>query len=143
MKERFSLMLLRYVISRLLPINVPVILVIHFLELLIRPKPHKEVQNASTFMNVMKLLWKFTHLCAIFDLTLARLLKTNLLQPPADIDTIQARLQCVTELLKNEKLFFDLNAILPHFLDLDHLSTFFFLILNIWCFTKRGFLTSL
>lgn len=35
-----------------------------------------------------------------------RLLRTNILQPPADVETINLRQQVVTELLNSEKMYF-------------------------------------
>lgn len=44
-----------------------------------------------------------------------RLLRTNLLQPLKDIETINARLDCLDELMSNEQLFFGLSQVLRKF----------------------------
>ncbi|KAL0395130.1 UNVERIFIED_CONTAM: DNA mismatch repair protein MSH4 [Sesamum latifolium] len=44
-----------------------------------------------------------------------RLLRANLLQPLKDIDTINARLDCLDELMSNEQLFFGLSQALRKF----------------------------
>ncbi|XP_031392711.1 DNA mismatch repair protein MSH4 isoform X1 [Punica granatum] len=44
-----------------------------------------------------------------------RLLRANLLQPLKDIETIKARLDCLDELMSNEKLFFGLSQVLRKF----------------------------
>ncbi|KAL6046684.1 MutS protein msh4 [Balamuthia mandrillaris] len=51
----------------------------------------------------------------------ARLLRINLLQPPSNIPTINTRLDCVEELIDNEKMFFKVLEALAQFLDLDSL----------------------
>ncbi|XP_028550917.1 LOW QUALITY PROTEIN: DNA mismatch repair protein MSH4 [Dendrobium catenatum] len=45
----------------------------------------------------------------------ARLLRANLLQPLKDIETINARLDCLDELMSNEELFFGLVQVLRKF----------------------------
>eukprot|EP01018_Ginkgo_biloba_P001943 Gb_27667 [translate_table: standard] len=45
----------------------------------------------------------------------SRLLRANLLQPLKDIETINARLDCLDELTSNEKLFFGLSQVLQKF----------------------------
>uniref|UniRef100_A0A0R0HBF6 DNA mismatch repair proteins mutS family domain-containing protein n=1 Tax=Glycine max TaxID=3847 RepID=A0A0R0HBF6_SOYBN len=49
------------------------------------------------------------------DSTRSRLLRANLLQPLKDIETINARLDCLDELMSNEQLFFGLCQILRKF----------------------------
>ncbi|KAL0312992.1 UNVERIFIED_CONTAM: DNA mismatch repair protein MSH4 [Sesamum radiatum] len=49
------------------------------------------------------------------DATRTRLLRANLLQPLKDIDTINARLDCLDELMSNEQLFFGLSQALRKF----------------------------
>ncbi|KAK9102938.1 hypothetical protein Sjap_020192 [Stephania japonica] len=44
-----------------------------------------------------------------------RLLRANLLQPLKDIDTINARLDCLDELMSNEEIFFGLTQVLRKF----------------------------
>ncbi|KAL9242779.1 hypothetical protein vseg_016745 [Gypsophila vaccaria] len=44
-----------------------------------------------------------------------RLLRANLLQPLKDIETINARLDCLDELISNEQLFFGLSQVLRKF----------------------------
>ncbi|XP_042510383.1 DNA mismatch repair protein MSH4 isoform X2 [Macadamia integrifolia] len=44
-----------------------------------------------------------------------RLLRANLLQPLKDIETINARLDCLDELMSNEELFFSLSQVLRKF----------------------------
>ncbi|XP_077235396.1 MUTS-like protein 4 isoform X2 [Tasmannia lanceolata] len=44
-----------------------------------------------------------------------RLLRANLLQPLKDIETINARLDCLDELMNNEELFFGLSQVLRKF----------------------------
>ncbi|XP_071961365.1 mutS protein homolog 4-like [Antedon mediterranea] len=51
----------------------------------------------------------------------ARLLRSNVLQPLCDLDTIQMRLEVVSELTENEELFYNLQSVLARFLDTDHL----------------------
>jgi len=45
----------------------------------------------------------------------SRLLRANLLQPLKDIETINARLDCLDELTSNETLFFGLSQVLQKF----------------------------
>ncbi|KAL2903071.1 DNA mismatch repair protein MSH4 [Bienertia sinuspersici] len=47
--------------------------------------------------------------------SLTRLLRANLLQPLKDIETINARLDCLDELMSNEQLFFGLSQVLRKF----------------------------
>ncbi|KAF7126754.1 hypothetical protein RHSIM_Rhsim11G0009700 [Rhododendron simsii] len=49
------------------------------------------------------------------DATRTRLLRANLLQPLKDIETINARLDCLDELMSNEQLFFSLSQVLRKF----------------------------
>ncbi|KAL0329488.1 UNVERIFIED_CONTAM: DNA mismatch repair protein MSH4 [Sesamum radiatum] len=49
------------------------------------------------------------------DWPMTRLLRANLLQPLKDIDTINARLDCLDELMSNEQLFFGLSQALRKF----------------------------
>eukprot|EP01133_Synstelium_polycarpum_P017407 gene17407-20766_t len=49
----------------------------------------------------------------------ARLLISNIVQPPIDINTIRMRQDAVKEVLKNERLFFSFVPILSKFDDLD------------------------
>ncbi|XP_057289940.1 mutS protein homolog 4-like isoform X2 [Hydractinia symbiolongicarpus] len=51
----------------------------------------------------------------------ARLLRSNILQPPCDLCTIESRYDCVDELIEKEELFLNLQAVLGRFLDVDHL----------------------
>ncbi|XP_014681092.1 PREDICTED: mutS protein homolog 4-like [Priapulus caudatus] len=51
----------------------------------------------------------------------ARLLRANLLQPPCDRSTIEMRLDCVQELTEKEEMFYNLQALLERFTDIDHL----------------------
>ncbi|XP_074576670.1 DNA mismatch repair protein MSH4 [Curcuma longa] len=44
-----------------------------------------------------------------------RLLRANLLQPLKDVETINARLDCLDELMSNEELFFSLSQVLRKF----------------------------
>lgn len=44
-----------------------------------------------------------------------RLLRANILQPLKDIETINARLDCLDELLRNEQLYFGLSQVLRKF----------------------------
>lgn len=50
-----------------------------------------------------------------------RLLRINLLQPPSDMSTTTTRLECIEEFLGDERMFFDVSAVLGRFLDLDSL----------------------
>eukprot|EP00048_Salpingoeca_helianthica_P008174 m.119619 g.119619 ORF g.119619 m.119619 type:complete len:869 (+) comp14532_c0_seq3:2474-5080(+) len=50
-----------------------------------------------------------------------RLLRSEVLQPPFDVDTSNTRLDTVSELTQNEELFSRLEDILSRFLDLEHL----------------------
>uniref|UniRef100_A0A803LWW7 DNA mismatch repair protein MSH4 n=1 Tax=Chenopodium quinoa TaxID=63459 RepID=A0A803LWW7_CHEQI len=49
------------------------------------------------------------------DATSTRLLRANLLQPLKDIETINARLDCLDELMSNEQIFFGLSQVLRKF----------------------------
>ncbi|XP_065888860.1 mutS protein homolog 4-like isoform X5 [Dysidea avara] len=51
----------------------------------------------------------------------ARYLCSNLLQPLCDVGTINARLDCVQELTEKGDLFFNIQAVISRFLDVDHL----------------------
>ncbi|XP_077981944.1 mutS protein homolog 4-like [Glandiceps talaboti] len=51
----------------------------------------------------------------------ARMLRSNILQPPCDLETITLRQDCVTELTENEEMFYNLQSVLSRFLDVDHL----------------------
>ncbi|XP_028395701.1 mutS protein homolog 4-like [Dendronephthya gigantea] len=53
----------------------------------------------------------------------ARMLRSNILQPPSDVGTINTRLDCVTELLEKEEEFYTLQSVLARFLDVDHITT--------------------
>ena len=48
-----------------------------------------------------------------------RLLRSNILQPLTDINAINARLDCIEELLSSETLFYSLNNVLSQFTDID------------------------
>ncbi|KAF6141600.1 hypothetical protein GIB67_001152 [Kingdonia uniflora] len=50
-----------------------------------------------------------------FFLSRTRLLRANLLQPLKDIETVNARLDCLDELVSNEELFFGLTQVLRKF----------------------------
>ncbi|KAF7201854.1 mutS protein homolog 4 [Nothobranchius furzeri] len=51
----------------------------------------------------------------------ARRLRSNILEPLVDVDTINIRLDAIQELLQNEELFFGLKNAIGHFLDVDRL----------------------
>ncbi|XP_037551421.1 mutS protein homolog 4 [Nematolebias whitei] len=51
----------------------------------------------------------------------ARRLRSNILEPLIDVDTINIRLDAIQELLQNEDLFFGLKNAIGHFLDIDRL----------------------
>ncbi|KAG7509788.1 kinectin isoform X6 [Solea senegalensis] len=51
----------------------------------------------------------------------ARRLRSNILEPLVDVDTINIRLDAVQELLQDEELFFGLRNAIGHFLDIDQL----------------------
>ncbi|KAM4722963.1 mutS protein homolog 4 [Rhinophrynus dorsalis] len=51
----------------------------------------------------------------------SRRLRSNILEPLIDFDTITTRLDCVEEFLRDEELFFSLQAVLSRFLDTEHL----------------------
>ncbi|XP_048435889.1 DNA mismatch repair protein MSH4 isoform X1 [Pyrus x bretschneideri] len=53
--------------------------------------------------------------CSIIQDFMSRLLRANLLQPLKDIETINARLDCLDELMSNEQLFFGLAQVLRKF----------------------------
>ncbi|CAH3162066.1 unnamed protein product [Porites lobata] len=53
----------------------------------------------------------------------ARLLRSNVLQPPCDEETTNVRLDCVAELTDKEELFFGLQSVIGRFLDVDHLTS--------------------
>ncbi|KAL4613129.1 hypothetical protein GN956_G23384 [Arapaima gigas] len=51
----------------------------------------------------------------------ARRLRSNILEPLLDINTINTRFDAVQELLQDEKLFFGMKNAIGHFQDIDHL----------------------
>ncbi|KAF3844835.1 hypothetical protein F7725_007998 [Dissostichus mawsoni] len=51
----------------------------------------------------------------------ARRLRSNILEPLVDVDTINIRLDTIQELLQDEELFFGLKNAIGHFLDIDQL----------------------
>ncbi|XP_041828884.1 mutS protein homolog 4 isoform X2 [Melanotaenia boesemani] len=51
----------------------------------------------------------------------ARRLRSNILEPLVDVDTINMRLDSIQELLQDEELFFGLKNAIGHFLDIDRL----------------------
>eukprot|EP01137_Pigoraptor_chileana_P020558 Opistho-2@83068 len=53
----------------------------------------------------------------------ARMLRSNILQPPNDIGTISTRLDSVEELMAREDDFFGLRELIGKFIDIDHLIT--------------------
>lgn len=53
----------------------------------------------------------------------ARLLRSNVLQPPCDAETTNVRLDCVAELTDKEELFYGLQSVVGRFLDIDHLTS--------------------
>ncbi|KAK3538258.1 hypothetical protein QTP70_033065, partial [Hemibagrus guttatus] len=50
-----------------------------------------------------------------------RRLRSNILEPLLDVDTINARLDTIQELLQSEELFFGLKSAISQFLDIDQL----------------------
>ena len=50
-----------------------------------------------------------------------RLLRSNILQPPCNPETINMRLDAVSELTENEEIFYNLQSVVVRFLDIDHL----------------------
>uniref|UniRef100_W5K1S4 MutS homolog 4 n=1 Tax=Astyanax mexicanus TaxID=7994 RepID=W5K1S4_ASTMX len=50
-----------------------------------------------------------------------RRLRSNILEPLLDVDTINTRLDAIQELLQDEELFFGLKSAITHFLDVDQL----------------------
>uniref|UniRef100_H2YI01 DNA mismatch repair proteins mutS family domain-containing protein n=1 Tax=Ciona savignyi TaxID=51511 RepID=H2YI01_CIOSA len=51
-----------------------------------------------------------------------RLLRSNILQPPNDVETIQGRLDIVEELSNSSEIFFGMQSVLARFeIDIDHL----------------------
>nr|XP_044605405.1 mutS protein homolog 4 isoform X4 [Equus asinus] len=51
----------------------------------------------------------------------SRRLRSNILEPLVDIETINMRLDCVQELLHDEELFFGLQSVISRFLDTEQL----------------------
>uniref|UniRef100_UPI00398F1709 mutS protein homolog 4 isoform X1 n=1 Tax=Pristiophorus japonicus TaxID=55135 RepID=UPI00398F1709 len=51
----------------------------------------------------------------------SRRLRSNILEPLVDVETITTRLDCVQELLEDEDLFFSLQSVISRFLDTDQL----------------------
>ncbi|KAL5248605.1 hypothetical protein ACHWQZ_G017698 [Mnemiopsis leidyi] len=49
----------------------------------------------------------------------AKILRSTILQPPSDVDTITLRQDCVDELLHNEELFNNLESVMARFVDVD------------------------
>ncbi|XP_032231017.2 mutS protein homolog 4 [Nematostella vectensis] len=52
-----------------------------------------------------------------------RLLRSNILQPPYDKETINMRLDCIAELTEKEELFYNIQTVIGRFLDVDHLTS--------------------
>ncbi|XP_055959284.1 mutS protein homolog 4 [Patella vulgata] len=50
-----------------------------------------------------------------------RLLRSNILQPPSDVETIRLRQDVVSELTEKEEVFYNLQSTLSKFIDLEHL----------------------
>ncbi|KAG1709722.1 MutS 4 [Nymphon striatum] len=55
----------------------------------------------------------------------ARLLRANILQPPCDENTVNTRLDCVSELLNNQEMFFAIQSVLSRFVDVGNLLCLF------------------
>nr|XP_020758656.1 mutS protein homolog 4 isoform X1 [Odocoileus virginianus texanus] len=51
----------------------------------------------------------------------SRRLRSNILEPLVDVETINMRLDCVQELLQDEELFFGLQSVIAKFLDTEQL----------------------
>ncbi|XP_075038033.1 mutS protein homolog 4 isoform X2 [Mixophyes fleayi] len=51
----------------------------------------------------------------------SRRLRSNILEPLIDLETINTRLDCVQEMLEDEELFFSLRSVLSKFLDTEQL----------------------
>lgn len=51
----------------------------------------------------------------------SRRLRSNILEPLVDAETIKTRLDCVQEFLQDEELFFGLQAVISKFLDTEQL----------------------
>ncbi|XP_071983700.1 mutS protein homolog 4 isoform X2 [Engystomops pustulosus] len=51
----------------------------------------------------------------------SRRLKSNILEPLIDLETINTRLDCVQEFLQDEELFFSLQSVISRFLDTEQL----------------------
>ncbi|XP_063795125.1 mutS protein homolog 4 isoform X6 [Pseudophryne corroboree] len=51
----------------------------------------------------------------------SRRLRSNILEPLIDLETINTRLDCVQEILEDEELFFSLRSVLSKFLDTEQL----------------------
>ncbi|XP_050661219.1 mutS protein homolog 4 [Macaca thibetana thibetana] len=51
----------------------------------------------------------------------SRRLRSNILEPLVDVETINMRLDCVQELLQDEELFFGLQSVISRFLDTEQL----------------------
>ncbi|XP_046376598.2 mutS protein homolog 4-like isoform X1 [Haliotis rufescens] len=51
----------------------------------------------------------------------ARMLRSNILQPPSDFETICTRQDIVAELTEKEEIFLNLQSVVSRFLDIDHL----------------------
>ncbi|XP_041374859.1 mutS protein homolog 4-like isoform X2 [Gigantopelta aegis] len=51
----------------------------------------------------------------------ARLLRSNILQPPCDLETINTRQEIVVELTEKEQIFYNLQSVIGRFIDIDHL----------------------
>ncbi|XP_074077248.1 mutS protein homolog 4 isoform X2 [Macrotis lagotis] len=51
----------------------------------------------------------------------SRRLRSNILEPLTDVETINMRLNCVEELLQEEELFFGLQSVISRFLDTEQL----------------------
>ncbi|KAF8773833.1 MutS protein like protein [Argiope bruennichi] len=50
-----------------------------------------------------------------------RLLRANILQPPCDLNTINTRLDCISELIEKEELFYNLKSVIGKFVDTENL----------------------
>ncbi|XP_053326326.1 mutS protein homolog 4 [Spea bombifrons] len=51
----------------------------------------------------------------------SRRLRSNILEPLTDLETLSTRLDCVQELLEDEEMYFGLQSVLSRFLDTEHL----------------------
>uniref|UniRef100_A0A4W6F730 MutS homolog 4 n=1 Tax=Lates calcarifer TaxID=8187 RepID=A0A4W6F730_LATCA len=88
------------------------------LELVVNNRDHRSCSCNNRYAHEHTLLGVLNHTKTPGG---ARRLRSNILEPLFDVDTINIRLDAVQELLQDEELFFGLKNAIGHFLDIDQL----------------------